>query len=576
MIIISNENDCIKYGYYGYLYLYHSRQAVASSEGSSDTMERTWWKEAVGYQVYPRSFQDSNGDGIGDLEGMIGRLDYLKDLGIDFIWICPMYKSPLDDNGYDISDYRDILDDFGTMEDFDRLLDEVHQRDMRLIIDLVLNHTSDEHPWFLESRSSRDNPKRDWYIWRDGKNGEEPNNWESIFDGSAWKYDELTGQYFLHIFSERQPDLNWENEEVRRELYDTVNWWLDKGIDGFRIDAISHIKKRPGLPDMPNPDNERYVSSFDMHMNQEGIHDFLQEFKDETYGKYDAVSVGEANGVSADEAHQWVGENGKMDMIFQFEHLDLWDQEAEQKLDVPSLKEALTKWQKALEGDGWNALFIENHDKARSVSTWGDDETYWKESATSLATMYFLMQGTPFIYQGQEIGMTNIELPSIDDYDDVAAKNFYEVKKEEGWSETEILENLWMTSRDNSRTPMQWDGSENAGFTSGDPWMKINPNHSEINVADQWEDESSILHHYRELIRLKKTYDIFTYGSYDLVDEDNTSIYAYTRTLENDQALIVANLTPKTATLHLETEMTEKDVILHNYRDVTDVHTLAL
>ncbi|WP_347862139.1 alpha-glucosidase [Salimicrobium sp. PL1-032A] len=537
-------------------------------------MERTWWKEAVGYQVYPRSFQDSNGDGIGDLEGMIGRLDYLKDLGIDFIWICPMYKSPLDDNGYDISDYRDILDDFGTMEDFDRLLDEVHQRDMRLIIDLVLNHTSDEHPWFLESRSSRDNPKRDWYIWRDGKNGEEPNNWESIFDGSAWKYDELTGQYFLHIFSERQPDLNWENEEVRRELYDTVNWWLDKGIDGFRIDAISHIKKRPGLPDMPNPDNERYVSSFDMHMNQEGIHDFLQEFKDETYGKYDAVSVGEANGVSADEAHQWVGENGKMDMIFQFEHLDLWDQEAEQKLDVPSLKEALTKWQKALEGDGWNALFIENHDKARSVSTWGDDETYWKESATSLATMYFLMQGTPFIYQGQEIGMTNIELPSIDDYDDVAAKNFYEVKKEEGWSETEILENLWMTSRDNSRTPMQWDGSENAGFTSGDPWMKINPNHSEINVADQWEDESSILHHYRELIRLKKTYDIFTYGSYDLVDEDNTSIYAYTRTLENDQALIVANLTPKTATLHLETEMTEKDVILHNYRDVTDVHTL--
>ncbi|SDJ31918.1 glycoside hydrolase family 13 protein [Salimicrobium halophilum] len=537
-------------------------------------MERTWWKEAVGYQVYPRSFQDSNGDGIGDLEGMIGRLDYLQDLGIDFIWICPMYKSPLDDNGYDISDYKDILEDFGTMEDFDRLLDEVHKRDMKLIIDLVLNHTSDEHPWFLESRASKDNPKRDWYIWRDGKDGQEPNNWESIFDGSAWKYDDITGQYYLHIFSERQPDLNWENEEVRRELYDTVNWWLDKGIDGFRIDAISHIKKRPGLPDMPNPENERYVSSFDMHMNQEGIHDFLQEFKDETYGKYDAISVGEANGVSADEAHLWVGEEGKMDMIFQFEHLDLWDQGAEQKLDVPALKQALTKWQKGLEGDGWNALFIENHDKARSVSTWGNDHRFWKESATSLATMYFLMQGTPFIYQGQEIGMTNIELPSIEDYDDVAAKNFYEVKKEEGWSEKEILENLWMTSRDNSRTPMQWDGSEEAGFTSGDPWMKINPNHTKINVADQWEDDSSILNHYRQLIRLKKNHDIFTYGTYDLLDEKNPSIYAYTRTLGNEKALIVTNLTDKTAILHVESEMTTRDAVLHNYRDITDIHTL--
>ncbi|WP_076557175.1 glycoside hydrolase family 13 protein [Salimicrobium flavidum] len=537
-------------------------------------MERTWWKEAVGYQVYPRSFQDSNGDGIGDLEGMISRLDYLKELGIDFIWICPMYKSPLDDNGYDISDYKDILEDFGTMADFDRLLDEVHRRDMKLIIDLVLNHTSDEHPWFLESKSSRDNPKRDWYIWRDGKNGGEPNNWESIFDGPAWKYDETTGQYYLHIFSERQPDLNWENEEVRRELYDTVNWWLDKGIDGFRIDAISHIKKRPDLPDMPNPENERYVASFDMHMNQEGIHDFLQEFKDETYGKYEALSVGEANGVSADEAHLWVGEEGKMDMIFQFEHLDLWDQGAEQKLDVPALKQALTKWQKGLEGYGWNALFIENHDKARAVSTWGNDRHYWKESATSLATMYFLMQGTPFIYQGQEIGMTNIELPSIEDYDDVAAKNFYDVKKEEGWSEREILENLWMTSRDNSRTPMQWNGDTKAGFTTGEPWMKINQNHKKINVAEQWNDETSILSYYRQLIRLKKKYDLFTYGEYNLLDESNPSIYAYTRTLDDDQAIVVANLTDKTATLHTDSLVSTKEAVLHNYSDILALHTL--
>ncbi|PBB04872.1 MULTISPECIES: alpha-glucosidase [Salimicrobium] len=533
-------------------------------------MERKWWKEAVGYQVYPRSFQDSDGDGIGDLQGMISRLDYLKDLGIDFIWICPMYKSPLDDNGYDISDYKDILQDFGTMKDFDQLLEEVHNRDMRLIIDLVLNHTSDEHPWFLESKSSKQSPKRDWYIWRDGRDGGPPNNWESIFDGSAWKYDEATDQYFLHIFSERQPDLNWENGEVRRELYDTVNWWLDKGIDGFRIDAISHIKKRPGLPDMPNPEQRQYVSSFDMHMNQEGIHEFLQEFKEETYGKYDAVSVGEANGVSADEAHLWVGDEGKMDMIFQFEHLDLWDREGGTGLDVPGLKLVLTKWQKGLEGDGWNALFIENHDKARAVSTWGDDGELWKESATSLATMYFLMQGTPFIYQGQEIGMTNAGFTSINDYDDVAAKNFYTAKKAQGWKDEEILQNLRETSRDNSRTPMQWENSRNAGFTSGRPWIKINPDYKQVNVEDQKEDETSILNYYRQLIRLKKSYDLFTYGKYDLLEETDPSLYAYTRTLGNQQAVIIANLSGTCSALPPEADIREEDLLLHNYRDLPD------
>ncbi|SIS81231.1 alpha-glucosidase [Salimicrobium salexigens] len=533
-------------------------------------MERKWWKEAVGYQVYPRSFQDSDGDGIGDLQGMISRLDYLKDLGIDFIWICPMYKSPLDDNGYDISDYKDILQDFGTMEDFDQLLEEVHNRDMRLIIDLVLNHTSDEHPWFLESKSSKQSPKRDWYIWRDGRDGGPPNNWESIFDGSAWKYDEATEQYFLHIFSERQPDLNWENGEVRRELYDTVNWWLEKGIDGFRIDAISHIKKRPGLPDMPNPEHKQYVSSFDMHMNQEGIHEFLQEFKEETYGKYDAVSVGEANGVSADEAHLWVGDEGKMDMIFQFEHLDLWDQEGGTGLDVPALKHVLTKWQKGLEGDGWNALFIENHDKARAVSTWGDDGEFWKESATSLATMYFLMQGTPFIYQGQEIGMTNAGFTSIDDYDDVAAKNFYTAKKAQGWKEEEILQNLRETSRDNSRTPMQWENSRNAGFTSGRPWIKINPDYKQVNVEDQQEDATSILNYYRQLIRLKKSYDLFTYGRYDLLEETDPALYAYTRTLGDHQAVIIANLSDTCSSLPPEAGVRGEDLLLHNYRYLSD------
>ncbi|SFG13000.1 alpha-glucosidase [Halobacillus alkaliphilus] len=528
-------------------------------------MERVWWKEAVGYQVYPRSFQDSNGDGIGDIQGMVERLDYLKDLGIDFIWICPMYKSPKDDNGYDISDYKDILEEFGTMNDFDQLLKEVHKRDMKLIIDLVLNHTSDEHPWFIESRKSKNNPKRDWYIWRDPKDGKEPNNWESIFEGSAWEYDETSGQYYLHVFSTKQPDLNWENEEVREELYDTVNWWLEKGIDGFRIDAISHIKKRPDLPDMPNPEGEEYVSSFDMHMNQEGIHEFLEEFKNKTYANYDVMTVGEANGVSAEEANLWVGENGKMDMVFQFEHLDLWNKDGDDKLDVVGLKKALTRWQKALEDDGWNALFIENHDKARVVSTWGDDEQYWKESATSFGTMYFLMQGTPFIYQGQEIGMTNIAFPSLEDYDDVAAKNLYKKKKAQGASHKEIMEILWSTSRDNSRTPMQWNDQPNAGFTSGTPWIKINPNYKEINVKDQLGRSDSVLNYYKQMVSLKKQYPLFTYGIYDLLLEEDTQIYAYTRTLENKLALIITNLTSDEADFESNYSLSSDHLILSNY-----------
>ncbi|WP_335872462.1 glycoside hydrolase family 13 protein [Bacillus sp. 2205SS5-2] len=506
-------------------------------------MNRVWWKEAVAYQVYPRSFQDSNNDGIGDLNGMTSRLDYIKDLGIDVIWICPMYKSPNDDNGYDISDYKDIMDDFGTMEDFDKLLAEVHKREMKLIIDLVPNHTSDEHDWFIESRSSKENSKRDWYIWRDGKKGKEPNNWESIFGGSAWEYDENTGQYYLHVFSTKQPDLNWENKEVREALYDTVNWWLDKGIDGFRIDAISHIKKRPGFPDMPNPKNDKYVESFDMHMNQEGIHKFLQEFKDHTYGNYDVMTVGEANGVTAEEGDLWVGEDhGKMDMIFQFEHLGLWDAETNPVLDIVELKKVLTRWQKGLEGNGWNALFLENHDKPRVVSTWGNDSDYWKESATAMAAMYFFMQGTPYIYQGQEIGMTNVQFPSIEDYDDVALKNMYRLKREEGASHKEIMEVIWASARDNSRTPMQWSTASNAGFTSSKPWMKVNPNYKKINVVAQEKDEDSILSFYKKMIRLKKSHLTLSYGKYDLLLAENPQIYAYTRTLDKDVFVIITNL----------------------------------
>lgn len=531
-------------------------------------MKHTWWKEAVAYQVYPRSFMDSNGDGIGDLQGMISKLDYLKELGIDVIWICPMYKSPNDDNGYDISDYQDIMDEFGTMEDFDQLLKETHKRGMKLIIDLVINHTSDEHAWFLESRESKDSPKRDWYIWRDGKDGAEPNNWESIFGGSAWEYDEETDQYFLHIFSRKQPDLNWEKKEVRTALYDMINWWLDKGIDGFRVDAISHIKKEDGLKDMPNPEGLQYVSSFDKHMNVEGIQKYLEELKQETFSKYDIMTVGEANGVSIEEADLWVGEeNGKFNMVFQFEHLDLWDSE-KKALDLAKLKSVFTRWQKGLEGKGWNALFIENHDKARIVSTWGNDKEYWRESATALASMYFLMQGTPFIYQGQEIGMTNVQFPSIEDYDDVAIKNLYNIRREAGVPHEEIMDFIWATSRDNSRTPMQWSAEANAGFTTGNPWLGMNPNYTTINVKQQLNDPNSILHFYKKMIQMKKEHEVFTYGVYDLILEDHEQIYAYTRTLDGQQAIVITNLSDQPADYEFDGFPLESSKLLLSNQEV--------
>ena len=526
-------------------------------------MNKVWWKEAVAYQIYPRSFMDSNGDGIGDLNGIILKLDYLKALGIDVIWVSPFYKSPNDDCGYDISDYKDIMDEFGTMEDFDRLLEEVHKRGMKLIADLVINHTSDEHPWFIESRSSVDHPKRDWYIWRDGVNGAEPNNWESIFSGSAWEYDENTGQYYMHLFSKKQPDLNWENAEVREALYEMVNWWLDKGIDGFRVDAISHIKKEEGLTDMPNPHALKYVSSFDKHMNVQGIHPLLDDLKANTFDKYDIMTVGEANGVKIEDAHLWVGEEeGKFNMVFQFEHLGLWKDNGDQGTDVRQLKKILTKWQKGLEGVGWNALYIENHDLARIVSTLGDDQNYWKESATSLGMMYFMMKGTPFIYQGQEIGMTNVQFDKVEDYQDVQSTGLYYSKLEQGMSHEDIMEIIWATARGNSRTPMQWNDGVNSGFTTGTPWLAVNPNYQTINVEAQEEDPDSILNFYKEMIALRKSEDIFVYGTYDLVFEDHQEIYAYTRTLGEKRVLILCNLTNKQTSINLEKITVSTDQLL--------------
>ena len=532
-------------------------------------MEKKWWKEAVAYQIYPRSFMDSNNDGIGDLQGIISKLDYLKDLGIDVIWICPVYKSPNDDNGYDISDYQDIMSDFGTMEDFNELLSEIHKRNMKIIIDLVINHTSDEHPWFIESRSSKQNPKRDWYIWREGKDNKEPNNWESIFKGSAWEYDENTKEYYLHLFSKKQPDLNWENEDMRNEIYKMINWWLDKGIDGFRVDAISHINKEEGLVDMDNPDNLKYVPSFDKHMNVEGIHDYLRELKENTFSKYDIMTVGEANGVKAEQATDWVGENdGKFNMLFQFEHIDLWNSS---EFNLPNLKKVWNKWQVNLENDGWNALFIENHDITRVVSSWGDDTRFLKESAKALGLLYFMHKGTPFIYQGQEIGMTNVKFNDINEYDDIRSINEYNQLINQGMSPKDALEHIWNTSRDNTRTPMQWDDSLNAGFSKSNPWIHVNPNYKYINVKEQLEDDDSILNFYKKMIKIKKSSECLIYGKYNLILEDDTNIFAYERILNDEKFLVICNLKSESSNYKYEKLTLKYDnLILSNYN--VDAH----
>lgn len=536
---------------------------------------KQWWKEAVAYQVYPRSFNDANNDGIGDLRGVINKLDYLQNLGIDVIWLSPMYKSPNDDNGYDISDYQNIMDEFGTMVDFDELLTSIHARGMKLILDLVVNHTSDEHPWFIESRSSKNSAKRDWYIWKDPKpDGSEPTNWESIFNGSTWEYDSQTDQYYFHLFSKKQPDLNWENPKVRAAIISMMNWWFDKGIDGFRVDAITHIKKSFEYGDLATDNNEQYVPAFDVAMNQPGIHNWLQEIKENSLSKYDIMTVGEANGVTPDDADLWVGEqNGKFNMIFQFEHLGLWNT-GDVKFDVLSYKQVLNRWQQRLANNGWNALFIENHDQPRRVSTWGDDQQYWYESATSHAIVYFLQQGTPFIYQGQEIGMTNYPFERIETFNDVAVVNEYNIVKAQGGDVNALLNKHKMENRDNSRTPMQWTDEPFAGFSTVEPWFPVNPNYKKINVAQQQADKYSILTFYKDLIKLKKSDDLYTYGTFELVDADNPKVFAYTRTLNNKQALIAGNLSNETSTLNLDIAFDDSKIKLHNYSAAIDFNNL--
>jgi oligo-1,6-glucosidase len=536
-------------------------------------LTRQWWKEAVIYQIYPRSFMDSNGDGVGDINGIISRLDYLKELGIDVVWLSPVYQSPNDDNGYDISDYRAIMDEFGTMADWDRLLDEMHQRGIKLIMDLVVNHSSDEHAWFVESRKSKDNPYRDYYIWREGKDGKEPNNWESAFSGSAWQYDEASGEYFLHLFSKKQPDLNWENPKLRQEIYDMMKFWLDKGIDGFRMDVINFISKVPGLPDGDNPEGKRYVSGAEYYMNGPRIHEFLQEMNQEALSGYDVMTVGEMPGVTVEEAKLYTGEDrGEVNMVFQFEHVDLdagpggkWDL---RPMTLSAVRDNFTKWQKGLEEVGWNSLYLNNHDQPRMVSRFGNDTDYRVESAKMLATFLHTLKGTPYIYQGEELGMTNVRFATIDDYRDIETLNMYREKVvENGEDIAKVMQSIYVKGRDNARTPMQWDDSEHAGFTTGIPWLKVNPNYREINAKAAVSDPNSVFHYYRRLIGLRKENPIMVYGSYDLILAEHEQIYAYVREYEGQKLLIMLNFSGEEALFELPEEIgySEKRLFINNY-----------
>jgi len=535
-------------------------------------MERKWWKEAVVYQIYPRSFKDSNGDGIGDLRGIISKLDYLKELGVDVVWLSPVYKSPNDDNGYDISDYRAIMDEFGTMDDWEEMVEEMHKRGIKLVMDLVVNHTSDEHPWFIESRQSKDNPYRDYYIWRPGKNGREPNNWESHFSGSAWEYDETTGEYYLHLFSKKQPDLNWENPRVRQEVYEMMKFWLDKGVDGFRMDVINMISKVPGLPDGDVQRGKKYAWGGRYFMNGPRVHEFLQEMHQEVLSKYDVMTVGETPGVTPAEGILYTApERKELNMVFQFEHVDL-DSGAGGKWDIrpwtlADLKKTMTKWQKELEGRGWNSLYLNNHDQPRAVSRFGDDGTYRVESAKMLATFLHMMQGTPYIYQGEELGMTNVRFSSIDDYRDIETLNMYKERMENGEDPQAILEKIYYKGRDNARTPMQWDDSEHAGFTTGTPWIQVNPNYKEINAKAAMEDPNSVFHYYKKLIQLRKAHDVIVYGTYELILEDDPFIYAYTRTLGKETLVVMTNFSSETAIFRLPSDITysTKQLLISNY-----------
>ena len=539
-------------------------------------MQKTWWKESIVYQIYPRSFKDSSGDGIGDLHGIIQKLDYLQALGINVIWLCPVYQSPNDDNGYDISNYRDIMAEFGTLADWEELLAGMHQRGIRLVMDLVVNHSSDEHDWFTESRKSKDNPYRDYYVWRPGKDGREPNNWASIFGGSAWQYDEPSGEYYLHLFTRKQPDLNWENPRVRAEVFDLMRFWLDKGIDGFRMDVINMISKVPGLPDAPVVNSSRYQSGDASYTNGPRLLEFLREMKREVLSKYDILTVGETPGVTTRHAIDITNEEtGALSMVFQFEHMDLdsdptafSSRASKRQWQLSELKQIMSRWQVDLQERGWNSIYMTNHDQPRAVSRFGDDGRYRVESAKMLATFTLSLQGTPYIYQGEEIGMTNVAFPSISDYRDVETLNIYKaLVEEQGLDPAEVLRVLHLKSRDNARTPMQWDASPQAGFSSAQPWINVNPNYPQINVSAALADPDSIFYYYQKLIQLRKANPVMVYGRYELIMVEHPEIYAFTRTLEGERLLVLLNFKGGTPLCELPAglDFSSAELMIGNY-----------
>ncbi len=534
-------------------------------------MDKAWWKKSVIYQIYPRSFADSNGDGIGDINGITDHLDYLKELGVDVIWLSPVYQSPNDDNGYDISDYQAIMTEFGTMEDFDRMLEEMHKRGLKLVMDLVVNHTSDEHSWFVESRKSKDNPYRDYYIWKEPKDGKEPNNWGACFGGSAWEYDKETEMYYLHCFSKKQPDLNWENEKVRKEVFDMMTWWCEKGVDGFRMDVISMISKDPAYPDgiVQNGlygDNSPYVC------NGPHVHEYLQEMNQKVLSKFDLITVGEAAGVTVEEAKKYANLDGtELNMVFQFEHMNNPAAEhgkwTDKRHEMKHVRSILNKWQTELEGKAWNSLYWDNHDQPRAVSRFGNDGPMYRElSAKMLATCLHMMKGTPYIYQGEEIGMTNAYFNKLEDYRDIESLNTYKEFTENGvMNPEEMMSALKAISRDNARTPMQWNSEPNAGFTTGEPWIKVNPNYLQINAEAAVADENSVYYYYQKLIALRKSYDIIIDGIFEGLLEDSEEIYAYTRTLGNQKLVVACNFSDREVFCDLFDHAEDGKELISNY-----------
>lgn len=537
---------------------------------------KNWWKDSVVYQIYPRSFKDSNGDGFGDLQGVIEKLDYLKELGIDVIWLSPVFDSPQDDNGYDIRDYRSIYAGFGSNEDMEELINKAHDRDIKIVLDLVVNHTSDEHAWFVESRKSKDNEYSDYYIWKDPKeDGSEPNNWGSSFCGSAWEYCEERGQYYLHFYSKKQPDLNWENPQVRQEVYDLMKFWMEKGADGWRMDVIASISKDQNYPDYPEEDGRKYYTG-KYHSNGPRLHEFIHEMNQEVLSKYDCMTVGEAPGSTPEVARLFTDPaREELNMIFTFEHMNIdripgsvnrkW---ALKPFDLRDLKRVMSEWQTKLYGRGWNALYFENHDQPRVISRWGNDTVYREKCAKAYATILHGMQGTPYIYQGEEIGMTNVHF-DLDEYEDIEVRNAYKelVLNGKTISEDDFKKAVWNKSRDNARTPMQWDESDNAGFTTGKPWFRVSDRYKEINVKQALADKDSIFYYYKKLIELRHKESLLTEGNYQLLLPEDEKIFAYLRNTENETWLIAANMSEDTVlTDELKTFVNEKqDIIIGNY-----------